>query len=54
MKDKHPAAVALGSIKSDRKAAASRANGKAFGGRPKGSKDRKPRKRRKNNPGVSV
>lgn len=34
MKQKNPAAVALGSIKSEKKAAASRTNGKK-GGRPK-------------------
>ena len=37
---KNPAAVALGSIKSERKAAAARENGK-LGGRPKSKKRKK-------------
>lgn len=52
---KNPAAVALGSlggsVKSERKAAAARLNGKTpkrvkSSGRPKGAKDKQPRKRR--------
>jgi hypothetical protein len=43
---KNASAVALGHIKSEKKAKAARANGKAKGGRPIGSKDKKPRKRR--------
>jgi len=39
MKEKNPAAVALGSISTPRKAKAARQNGK-HGGRPRGSKNK--------------
>jgi hypothetical protein len=43
VKQKNPAAVALGSIKSAKKSAASRRNGK-LGGRPKKTNDSKTQK----------